>query len=150
MPQPVAEAFVSNYTKYLLGNLATKQDIQESNQATTTAIAQVHHAIELLRKDTTAATELLRKDAIGATELLRKDTTTAIELLRKDAIGATELLRKDTTTATEALRKETQITITQLETKLIRWVVGTGVGLGLTLSSIIVGTVFAAYQMLSP
>jgi len=128
MPQPVAEAFVSNYTKYLLGNLATKQDIQESNQATTTAIAQVHHAIELLRKDTTAATELLRKDAIGATELLRKDTTTA----------------------TEALRKETQITITQLETKLIRWVVGTGVGLGLTLSSIIVGTVFAAYQMLSP
>lgn len=27
MPQPVAEAFVRNYTKYLFGNLATKQDI---------------------------------------------------------------------------------------------------------------------------
>ncbi len=88
MPQPVAEAFVSNYTKHLLANHATKQDIQESNQATTAAI--------------------------------------------------------------ETLRKETQITIAQLETKLIRWVVGVGVGLGLTLSSIIVGTVFAAYQMLAP
>ena len=55
-----------------------------------------------------------------------------------------------TKTDIELLRKDTQITITQLETKLIRWVVGVGVGLGLTLSSIIVGSVFAAYQMLSP
>ncbi len=63
MPQPVAEAFVSNYTKYLISNLATKHDIQESNQATTIAIeglrkdtktdiTKVHHEIELLRKDT--------------------------------------------------------------------------------------------------
>ena len=39
MPQPVAEAFVKNYTKYLLGNLATKQDIQNSEQAMKTAVA---------------------------------------------------------------------------------------------------------------
>jgi len=27
MPEPVAEAFVTNYTKHLVGNLTTKQDI---------------------------------------------------------------------------------------------------------------------------
>ena len=43
MPESVAEAFVSNYTKYLLGNLATKTDI-----------ANVQYDIELLRKDTKA------------------------------------------------------------------------------------------------
>lgn len=41
MPQPVAEAFVKNYTKYLLGNLATKQDIQESEQAMKATVAQM-------------------------------------------------------------------------------------------------------------
>ena len=73
-------------------------------------------------------------------------TKTDIANIQRDI----ESLHKDTKTDIEALRKETQITIAQLETKLIRWVVGVGVCLGLTLSSIIVGTVFAAYQMLSP
>ena len=51
MPEPIAEAFVTNYTKHLLGNLATKIDI-----------ANIQRDIESLRKDTTTATELLRKD----------------------------------------------------------------------------------------
>ena len=62
MPEPIAEAFVTNYTKHLLGNLPTKQDIHESNQATKIDIANIQRDIEGLRKDTTTATESLRKD----------------------------------------------------------------------------------------
>ena len=53
MPEPVAEAFVKNYTKYLLGNLATKADI-----------ANVQHEIELLRKDTKALVVETKSDLI--------------------------------------------------------------------------------------
>ena len=41
MPEPVAEAFVKNYSKHLVGNLATKQDIEDLRKDTAVIIAKL-------------------------------------------------------------------------------------------------------------
>ena len=81
MPQPVAEAFVKNYTKYLLGNLATKQDIEGLRAAT-------GKDIENLRAATQKDIELLRKDTAVQLAQLETNLTKAIQASQFKIIGA--------------------------------------------------------------
>ncbi|MCY4614154.1 MAG: hypothetical protein OXB94_11125 [Nitrospira sp.] len=63
----VAEAWAAEQVNILEHNIATKTDI-----------ADVHHAIEILRKDTTAATEALRKDTTTLVLEAKNELTKAI------------------------------------------------------------------------
>ena len=41
MPEPVAEAFVKNYTKHLIGNLATTHDIEDLGKDTKALVLEM-------------------------------------------------------------------------------------------------------------
>ena len=62
MPEPVAEAFVTNYTKHLVGNLATKQDIEALRAATEVHIVNVQRDIEKSRGETNTAIANVQRD----------------------------------------------------------------------------------------
>lgn len=98
MPQPVAEAFVKNYTKYLLGNLATKQDIESLRAAT-------GKDIENLRAATQKDIAGVQKDIAG----LQKETAE----LKKETAG----LNKEIVAVRQDLSDKTIL--------IIKWNVGT-------------------------
>ncbi|MDE0406065.1 MAG: hypothetical protein OXI53_12235 [Nitrospira sp.] len=86
MPQPVAEAFVKNYTKYLLGNLATKQDIEGLQAATQKDIAGVQKDIAGLQKETAE----LKKETAGLNKeivAVRQDLSDKTILIIKWNVG---------------------------------------------------------------
>ncbi|MDE0146562.1 MAG: hypothetical protein OXL95_11910 [Nitrospira sp.] len=86
MPQPVAEAFVKNYTKYLLGNLATKQDIEGLQAVTQKDIAGVQKDIAGLQKETAE----LKKETAGLNKeivAVRQDLSDKTILIIKWNVG---------------------------------------------------------------
>ena len=93
MPQPVAEAFVKNYTKYLLGNLATKQDIEGLQAATQKDIAGVQKDIAGVQKDIAGLqkeTAELKKETAGLNKeivAVRQDLSDKTILIIKWNVG---------------------------------------------------------------
>jgi len=102
IPEPQAEAVVREQTHILEHNLATKADIETLRQETRAEIAAVRADIETLRQETKASIETLRQE-----------TEAEIATVRADV---------------EKLRLETKAGIEVAKTELIKWMVGTNLG----------------------
>ena len=125
IPEPQAEAVVREQTHILEHNLATKADIETLRQETRAEIAAVRADIETLRQETKASIETLRQE-----------TEAEIAAVRADV----EKLRLETKADIERLRQETKAGIEVAKTELIKWMVGTNLG--------VVAIVIAALKLL--
>jgi len=114
IPEPQAEAVVREQTHILEHNLATKADIETLRQETRAEIAAVRADVEKLRLETRADIETLRQE-----------TKAEIAAVRTDV---------------EKLRQETKAGIEVAKTELIKWMVGTNLG--------VVALVIAALKLL--
>ena len=102
MPEPQAETVVRQRVRLLERNLATKADIAETNAS-----------IETLRQET--------KADIAA-------TNASIETLRQETRANIETLRQETRANIETLRQETEKLIALGKNDIVKWVVGTNLG----------------------
>jgi len=125
IPEPQAEAVVREQTHILEHNLATKADIETLRQETKASI-------ETLRQETEAEIAAVRADV----EKLRLETKASIETLRQETEAEIAAVRTDV----EKLRLETKASIEVAKTELIKWVVGTNLG--------VVALVIAALKLL--
>jgi len=136
IPEPQAEAVVREQTHILEHNLATKADIETLRQETRAEIAAVRADVEKLRLETRADIETLRQETRASIETLRQETEAEIAAVRADV----EKLRLETKADIETLRQETKAGIEVAKTELIKWVVGTNLG--------VVAIVIAALKLL--
>ena len=120
MPEPQAETVVRQRVRLLERNLATKADIAETNasietlrQETKADIAATNASIETLRQET--------KADIAA-------TNASIERLRQETRANIETLRQETRANIETLRQETEKLIALGKNDIVKWVVGTNLG----------------------
>ena len=131
MPEPQAETVVRQRVRLLERNLATKADIAETNasietlrQETKADIAATNASIETLRQETKA--DIAATNA--SIERLGQETRTNIETLRQETRANIETLRQETRANIETLRQETEKLIALGKNDIVKWVVGTNLG----------------------
>ena len=131
MPEPQAETVVRQRVRLLERNLATKADIAETNasietlrQETKADIAATNASIETLRQETKA--DIAATNA--SIERLRQETRANIETLRQETRANIETLRQETRANIETLRQETEKLIALGKNDIVKWVVGTNLG----------------------